>query len=159
MEEQFIRKEAIIPATREELWHAWTTTEGVESFFAPKAKIELKVGGAYECLFLLDRPHSDQGSEGCKVLAFWPMDYISFSWNAPPEFPEERGQHTKVVVEIDRHDESNYRVLLTHMGFGSSGNWDKVIQFFEVAWQNVLNNLKALFEAKRASEEPLNAER
>ena len=85
------------------------------------------------------------------------MDYISFSWNAPPEFPEERSQHTKVVVEIDRHDESNYRVLLTHMGFGSGGNWDKVIQFFEVAWQNVLNDLKALFEAKRASEQPMNA--
>src|SRR5688572_27009820 len=102
MEEKIIRKEVHIPATRQQLWEAWTTTEGVESFFAPKAKIELSVGGAYECYFDLSKPPGEQGSEGCKVLAFWPMDYVTFSWNAPPEYLEERGQLTKVVVEIDR---------------------------------------------------------
>lgn len=150
MEETIVRKEVLVPATREELWHAWTTAEGVESFFARKAKIGLSVGGAYECYFRLDDPPGSQGSEGCKVLAFWPMDYITFSWNAPPEFPEEREQHTKVVVEIDRHDDELYRVTLTHMGFGSGGRWDEVAQYFDEVWPHVLSNLQELFEKKRA---------
>jgi uncharacterized protein YndB with AHSA1/START domain len=146
MEERIIRKEVLVPATREQLWNDWTTSAGVESFFAPKAKIELRPGGAYECLFLLDQPPGLQGSEGCKVLAFWPMDYVSFSWNAPPEFPEERGQHTKVVIEIDRANATHYKVTLTHMNFGTGGNWNAVISFFEVAWQNVLDALRKKYE-------------
>ena len=147
MEEKIIRKEVYIPATREQLWDAWTTEAGVTSFFAPQAKIELKVGGAYECYFELDNPPGLQGSEGCKVLAFWPMDYVTFSWNAPASFPVEREQHTKVVVEIDRHDETRYRVILTHMGFGSGGSWEELVGFFDAAWTNVLDKLQEKFKA------------
>jgi uncharacterized protein YndB with AHSA1/START domain len=146
MEEKIIRKEAYIPATRQELWEAWTTTEGVTSFFAPQAKIELSVGGAYECYFDLDKPTGLRGTEGCKILAFWPMDYVTFSWNAPSDFPDERGQLTKVVVEIDRHDETHYRVILTHMGFGSGGRWDDVVRFFDAAWDAVLERLSDRFK-------------
>jgi uncharacterized protein YndB with AHSA1/START domain len=153
MEEKIVRKEAFIPASRQEIWDAWTTTEGVTSFFARKAKIELAVGGTYECYFLLDAPPGQQGSEGCKVLAFWPMDYITFSWNAPREFPDERPHHTKVVVEIDRHDETHYRVILTHMGFGNDGRWDDVYRYFDEVWESVLSNLQKVFEKKRELED------
>ena len=152
MVEKIVRKEVFLPATRQEIWDAWTTSEGITSFFAPKAKIELKIGGSYECYFGLQRPYGLQGSEECKVLAFWPMEYISFSWNAPPEFSEERQQNTKVVIEIDRHDESHYRVILTHMGFGEGGHWDEVVKYFEDAWDYVLTNLRKMFEEKRAAE-------
>lgn len=145
MEEKIIRKEVYIPATREQLWHSWTTAEGVTSFLAPQAKIELKVGGAFECYFDLENPHGLQGSEGCTVLAFWPMDYITFSWNAPASFPEERQTLTKVVVEIDRHDETRYRVILTHMGFGTGGRWDELVTFFDASWTNVLEKLQEKF--------------
>lgn len=147
MEEKIVRFEAHIPATREELWHAWTTTDGVTSFFAPRAKIELQVGGAYECYFNDSKPLGLQGSEGCKILAFWPMDYITFSWNAPSEFGALRDQHTKVVVEIDRHNETHYRVLLTHMGFGSGEEWDKVVAYFDEVWPVVLERLQDKFRA------------
>lgn len=148
MDEKIIRKEVLVPATRQELWDSWTTTEGVMSFLAPQAKIELAVGGSYECYFRLDQPPGLQGSEECKVLAFWPMDYISFSWNTPPEFPAERSKHTKVVVEIDRADEKDYRVILTHMDFGEGGQWEEVYQFFDKAWDFALESLREKFETK-----------
>jgi uncharacterized protein YndB with AHSA1/START domain len=146
MEEKIVRKEVHIPATRQQLWDAWTTTEGITSFLAPRAKIELQVGGAFECCFELEKPEGEQGSEGCKVLAFWPMDYVTFSWNAPTEFPDERQQLTKVVVEIDRHDDTHYRLILTHMGFGSGGRWDEVVEFFDKAWSIALDNLQEQFK-------------
>lgn len=147
MDTKIVRKQAVIPATREQLWNDWTTEAGVTSFFARKAKIELTPGGAYECYFRTDAPPGLQGSEECKVITFWPMDYISFTWNAPPEFPEERREHTKVTVEFDRHDEQNYRVTLTHTGFGEGGKWDEVVSYFDEVWEYVLDNQRKKYLA------------
>ena len=36
-----IDKTAVIEAPLSEVWRAWTTTEGVQSFFAPSAWVEL----------------------------------------------------------------------------------------------------------------------
>jgi len=40
-----------VNANIEDVWNAWTTEEGVKSFFAPACNIDLKVGRAYEMLF------------------------------------------------------------------------------------------------------------
>jgi len=146
-----IRQEVLVPATREELWHAWTTSEGITTFFAPKAHIELKPGGAYELYFLLDNPYGLQGSEDCHVIAFWPMDYITFSWSAPPEFPDKRKERTRVTVEIDRYDQTQYKVALTHVGFGDDEEWRAVHAYFEKAWRRVLDRLRATFLSRAQS--------
>ncbi len=38
--ERVIVKTAVIKAPVDEVWMAWTTTEGIKSFFAPDARIE-----------------------------------------------------------------------------------------------------------------------
>ena len=45
--ERSIDKSVVVPATLDQTWDAWTTREGITSFFAPDAKIEPKVGGAF----------------------------------------------------------------------------------------------------------------
>jgi uncharacterized protein YndB with AHSA1/START domain len=87
-----IRKEVKVNASVEKAWKAWTTSEGAATFFAPKARIELTLGGRYELYFDLEAPKGSQGGEGCRVLSFLPMEMLSFEWNAPPEFPEVRKQ-------------------------------------------------------------------
>ena len=37
-----------VTATPLEAWEAWTTRQGLESFLAPKARVRLRVGGAFE---------------------------------------------------------------------------------------------------------------
>ena len=46
--ERSIDKEVVLTATPEQAWQAWTTRDGITSFFAPDAKIEPRVGGAFE---------------------------------------------------------------------------------------------------------------
>jgi len=82
-----VRKEVRVNASIEKVWKAWTTNEGATRFFAPKARIELTIGGRYELYFDLRAPKGSQGGEGCRVLSFLPMEMLSFEWNAPPEFP------------------------------------------------------------------------
>jgi uncharacterized protein YndB with AHSA1/START domain len=45
--ERAIDKSIDVPATLDEAWAAWTTREGITSFFAPDAEIDARVGGAF----------------------------------------------------------------------------------------------------------------
>lgn len=40
--------EVIVPASQEEVWKAFTTKEGLESWIAPSARVELALGGIWE---------------------------------------------------------------------------------------------------------------
>ena len=45
--ERAIDKEVVVNATLDQAWDAWTTREGIASFFAPDAEVEPRVGGAF----------------------------------------------------------------------------------------------------------------
>jgi uncharacterized protein YndB with AHSA1/START domain len=145
--DRILRKEIVVPATLEEVWNAWTTTQGVQTFFSPEAKVELAVGGAYEIYFLLDQPYGSQGSEGCRVLSYLPTEMLSFSWNAPLEFGELRDRHTLVVLRFEEVEPGKVKVLLWQHGWGRGENWDGLYGYFEKAWAHVLGNLKKRFAA------------
>jgi uncharacterized protein YndB with AHSA1/START domain/uncharacterized protein YciI len=142
---RILRHETVVPASLVDVWHAWTTTEGVKSFFSDHADIELKPGGKFEVLFLMDRPYSEQGSEDCRVLSFLPMSMLSFEWNAPPEFSELRDKRTIVVMQFEELKEREVRVTLSQLGWGTGPEWDSLYDYFDKAWGYVLANLKKAF--------------
>lgn len=141
-----IEREVTVAAPVEKIWRAWTTTEGVTSFFSEGAKVDLRVGGPYEIYFRKDAPEGSRGSEGCEVLSFLPKEMLSFSWNAPPENPEIRKQRTIVVVQLTDLGERGTKVKLTQNGFGEGSEWDTVRGHFEKAWPMVLKSLKETLE-------------
>lgn len=98
-----------------------------------------------------DAPVGDWGGEGCLVLAFEPESMLSFTWNAPPEFPAIREQKTHVLVRLKAIDEMKTQVTLSHDGWGESEDWQQVRKYFIRAWGEVV--LPRL--AKRFSEGPI----
>jgi len=145
--DKILRKEAVIPARLEEVWSAWTTTEGVKTFFSSEAKVELAVGGPFEIYFLLDAPYGSRGTEDCRVLSYLPMEMLSFSWNAPPEFEELRKKHTIVVLQFEEVEPGKVKIVLSQLGWGKGEEWDKLYDYFDKAWSYVLGNLKKRFAA------------
>jgi uncharacterized protein YndB with AHSA1/START domain len=136
-----------VPAAINEVWAAWTTEEGANTFFAPKCKIDLKPGGAYEMLFDLDAPPGEQGGEGMIILALQPETMFSFTWNAPPSLPDVRGEMTHVVVYFIETSPTETLVRLDHDGWGEGGEWDQAFDYFTRAWgEIVLPRLKYRFE-------------
>jgi uncharacterized protein YndB with AHSA1/START domain len=138
---RLLMKSCVVHAPRKNIWAAFTTSDGAETFFAPEAHIELRLNGRYELYFDTGAEPGSRGSEGCHVLSFIPLEMLSFTWNAPPAFPEIRGKHTFVVVEFDEIEPCKTAVTLTHAGWGSGGQWDDVYAYFEQAWDIVLHNL------------------
>lgn len=144
--DRFISGEIIVPASLDEVWQAWTSEAGVRAFFAPRARIDLRPGGAYELLFDLEAQPGDQGGEGMHLLAIQPMQMLSFTWNAPPELLSVRGQMTHVVIRLYPLGEKSTQVTLQHDGWGGGGEWDQAYEYFARAWLKiVLPRLKYRF--------------
>jgi uncharacterized protein YndB with AHSA1/START domain len=143
-----LHKEIVVRAAPDLVWQCWTTSEGMKSFFAPESKIELTPGGTFELYLIPGAAAGSRGSEGCKVLGFLPGEVLSFDWNAPPKFPEIRKERTCVVLRFEPAGEGKTRVILDHHGWGEGEKWDAVYQYFDHAWDFVLDSLKKRFEAK-----------
>lgn len=144
--ERAIDKEIVVPATLDAAWNAWTTREGIITFFAPDAVVEPKVGGAFHIHINPLAEPGMKGADDMRFLAVQPKQMISFDWNAPPSLPEARAQRTFVIVRFAAVDDKNTRVTLHHTGWGNGGEWDKTYTYFDRAWGNVLGNLKKRFE-------------
>ena len=124
----------------ESAWRLWTTSEGLESWLCPAAKVELRIGGPFEIYFMPDAPEGERGSDGCKVLSFLKNRMLSFTWNAPPSIPETRSARTFVVVEWEPKGDKTL-VTLTHSGWPtdrSEGRWNETYAYFGEAWKAVM---------------------
>lgn len=144
-EERAIHKEVIVKASVDEVWKAWTTSEGIKTFFAPDAHVEARPDGPFEIYI---NPFAEPGMKGAddmRFLALQPPTMLSYTWNAPPSLPEARKQRTVVIVRLTPFDRVQTRVTMTHVGWGDGGEWDKAYAYFDKAWDHVLANLQKRF--------------
>ncbi|MBT9596728.1 MAG: SRPBCC domain-containing protein, partial [Vitreoscilla sp.] len=144
--ERAIDKEIVVPATLDQAWAAWTTREGIVSFFAPDAEIDPRVDGAFHIHIDPTAPAGQKGADDMRFMALQPRQMLSFDWNAPPSLPEARAQRTFVIVRFEPVSANETRVTLHHVGWGQGGQWDATYAYFDKAWGNVLGNLKTRFE-------------
>jgi len=144
--ERAIDKEVVVAATVDQVWEAWTTREGIRSFFAPDAEVEPRVGGAFHIHMDPGAAPGMKGADEMRFMALQPKKMISFDWNAPPHLSETRTQRTFVVVRFAALDERSTRVTLHHTGWGDGGQWDQTYSYFDKAWGSVLGNLKKRYE-------------
>ena len=132
-----------------DVWKAWTTTDGIESFFAPKAaKVEPWVGGAFELWFGVDQPEGSRGSENCKFHSVKPMEQLVFEWNSPPTIPTIRPLRTLVYLDFKPLPDNKTEVTLRNFGYGVGEEWDKTKAYFSRAWPAVMANLEKRFQPK-----------
>lgn len=144
--ERAIDKSIEVPASLDEAWAAWTTREGIVSFFAPDARVEARVGGPFQIYIDPGAAPGAKGADDMRFLALQPKKMLSFDWNAPPHLPEARAQRTFVVVRFEPLGDRLTRVSLHHTGWGDGGQWDQAYIYFDRAWGGVLANLKKRFE-------------
>ncbi len=128
------------------VWQAWTTPDGLTSFFAPEAEVQARPDGAFH---LHMDPYAKPGLKGAdtmQILAIEPEQLLSFTWNAPPHLPQARAQRTVVILRFTPTADNHTDLTLTHLGWGTTGEWPKARAYFEKAWPNVLKNLQTRFE-------------
>jgi uncharacterized protein YndB with AHSA1/START domain len=139
--ERKIVKTATVTASLDDVWDVWTTKAGLQSFFAPRAEIEMWPNRPFEIHFFPENPPGQRGAEGLCVLSFLPKKMLSFEWNAPPHFPEVRAHGNWVVVEFEGRGD-RVKVTLHHLGWKDSEQWTGTYDYFQSAWDVVIGRFK-----------------
>ncbi len=58
--ERAIDLETVVAGRVDAVWEAWTTSDGIKSFFAPDAHVELRVEGPFEVFIRYNFPRSSR---------------------------------------------------------------------------------------------------
>ena len=158
-----IHLEFVVNASRAEVFQLWTTEEGLKKFFAPRAHVDLRLGGAYEMIFApdLDPEGENQGTKGARILRLEKDRALAFEWITfvyekhpsgfgPPVVSREVRDERPIPtwVEIDLRDVPGQpgatHLRLMHRGFRSGGPWDEALAYFWRQWGAILGRLGAV---------------
>jgi uncharacterized protein YndB with AHSA1/START domain len=142
-----LRQSLGIPASRQDVWNAFTTTDGVRSWAVPVAQVDFRLGGIWESTYNLDGQIGAPGNIKNRFLSFVPLRMVSFqAVAAPPTFPyRELLENIFTVVEIDDASAGTVRVTVSMMGYASGEGYDTIYRHFEAGNAYSLRQLRKRF--------------
>ena len=141
-----IVKRVEMAAPISEVFSAFSSNDGVQTFFSRGSNVDFKPGGDYEILFFPDREAGQRGAEDTKILAIESGRRISIIWNAPPVCPNVRNQRTVVSFSFKPVDEQTTEVMLRQGLWAQGEEWFAANEYFQKAWDVVLYRLQHRFQ-------------
>lgn len=125
--------EGTIPAPIETVWQAWTTSEGLQSWLAPHADIDFRIGGRMRANYNVNGNLDDPGTIENTILSFDPYRMISIRVSqAPANFPFPSAVYdmwTVMYFEAVSAEETHVRVVAN--GFQDNEESRRMRAFFE----------------------------
>jgi uncharacterized protein YndB with AHSA1/START domain len=125
--------EGAIDAPVEVVWRAWTTNEGLRSWLAPHADIELRVGGTMRTNYDASGDLSDEQTIENMILSFEPHRMLSTRvTKAPADFPfSDAVKEMWTVVYFEPREPGQTLVRVVSMGFTSEPESQAMRAFFD----------------------------
>jgi uncharacterized protein YndB with AHSA1/START domain len=136
-----------IQATPEEVYRAVTDPTQIVKWFAPYARVEPRVGGAYEISWAPDM-------KGGGTITVWdpPHQFSQYSersvaYNCEGK-PVETGVPQKIAIDyfIEALGNGITRLRLVQSGFGPEAAWDDEFESTRTGWADFLQKLKEILE-------------
>jgi uncharacterized protein YndB with AHSA1/START domain len=119
----------------EQVYNAWSTEEGIKTFFAPDCEIEVKLYGKYHIHFFPDSEPGSRGAEDELLIAHEPNKMISFRWGFPPSLKDLRqNQKTIVLIRFEEVTQNKTGLIFIQSGWGESVEWQKVFSENDDNW-------------------------
>jgi uncharacterized protein YndB with AHSA1/START domain len=127
-----------IPASRADVWHAFTTSEGLSTWLTPGAVVDLRPGGEWTAHF----PGGSTG--GGTILSFVSEEEIVLSAMAPERFPTVRKDRTTARFRF-KADGNQTIVTLEQSGWKTGPEWDKAYEYLIAGNAQLLATLHRRF--------------
>ena len=142
--------EAVVNAPLEQVWAAFTTKAGLESWMVAHAEIELRIGGKMKTQYDPKGMVGDAKAIENTILSFEPKRMVSFKvTKAPDTFPFPNAiKNMWTVVYFEADGEKATRVREVSMGFGDDDESRKMREFFKRGNEYTLQKLKERFASK-----------
>lgn len=143
--ERTLCHEIVIAAPAAEVWRLFSTSEDLNSWVAPVAAIDLRVGGTFESSY---NPSSRIGAPGNirnRVVAFAPESLLVLQVaEAPTGFPHPNEvRELTTVIALESIDEAHTRVRVTMLGYREGAAFDALYGFFDRGNALTLEHLRA----------------
>lgn len=134
-----VRHEMVVDSPVEDIWPLVSSNEGLASFFAPEAEIDLTTGGRFHLAFRPGATKLPHATEGSEILDWFFMGYLSLSWYVA--VGNLKSEATHVTISLDPLMGGKTRIEIVQDHFGDGPEWDKAFGIAVRAWEPILDRL------------------
>lgn len=142
-----LRHEGIVDAPIEDVWAAFTTKEGIESWMVPHAEIDLRVGGKMLTTYDVNGVIGDDSTIENTILSFDPPHMLSIKATKPPaDFKlKDAIKNMWSVIYLDPVDSNRTRIVVVGMGYGDDEASQTLRKHFDAGNAWTINKLQERF--------------
>lgn len=140
--------EGVVNAPVLAVWNAWATTDGLKSWLAPQADIDLRVDGLMRVNYDPKGSLGDSGTIENRVLAYEPERMLSIKVSkAPDNFPfKAKIGDMWTVLYFQPTPDGKTLLRIVGMGFGTDEESQKMKEFFRQGNDFTLTQLQKRFQ-------------
>lgn len=148
-----LRHEAVIDASAAEIWRAFTTGKGVESWMVAHGDVDLRVGGKMRTHYDPKGVLGDENTIENTILSYDPMRMLSIkATKCPANFPFKAAiENMWTVVYFEPLGSDRTRVSCVGMGYGDDEESQKLRRHFERGNAYTLKKLQERFAKTTAN--------
>jgi uncharacterized protein YndB with AHSA1/START domain len=125
--------EAVVPASTENVWKAWTVAQELSKWIAPVVAIDLKIGGAISTNYDQKAAIGDVGTIRLPIINYIENQLITLKVNLNEKFPKStrnQDQDLQEIVQIVDLGDGKTKVVSSMVGWGAGKDWDQTYDFF-----------------------------
>ncbi|QEG21511.1 SRPBCC family protein [Mariniblastus fucicola] len=144
-----------IEASVDLVWNAFTTTEGLQSWLAPLADIDFRVGGEWRANYAKDGKLGDETTIENTILCHDPQRKLSIKATGFPkgfEF-ENAAKETWSIFYFEKVSDTKTKITIVGLGYNDTEPSKKMRAHFKPANEYSMNRLKAALEKKAPDNE------
>ncbi len=140
----------------DEVWEAFTTTKGIQSWVTPLADIDFRVGGKWRANYNAEGELGDATTIENTILAYDPMRMLSLKATRFPEgFPfVEAAKDTWSVFYFSPVSKSRTKITVVGLGYTDGEQSQKMRSFFAEANEYSLKELEKALVTKESQQGP-----
>jgi len=146
-----IVSEGVVAAPLDAAWAAWTTSDGLRSWLAPHAEIDLRIGGLMRANYSAQGALGDPQTIENAILSFEPKKMISIRVAKSPNgfpFPNAIAEMWTVMY-FEPVDQGHTRIRVVGLGFGAGEESQKMRAFFERGNATTVEQLQRHFSLEQ----------
>jgi uncharacterized protein YndB with AHSA1/START domain len=133
-----LKFDVLIPAKPADVWQAFTTSAGLNTWLWQDCTVDLREGGGW----IVRYPGGKTG--GGTIVSFHDGQQLVLHAMAPERFPEVRSVGTTAVFDFAAEGERT-RVTLTQTGWKEGQEWDDAFEYLASGNAQLLEQLYSRF--------------
>ncbi|MFN8061328.1 MAG: SRPBCC domain-containing protein [Vicinamibacterales bacterium] len=134
-----LRFEVVVPAPLDEVWNAFTTQNGLQTWLWKDTRVDLRAGGEWTVVY------TPTATGGGTIESFVPRTEIVIRALAPEQFPTVRSERTTATFRFEPMGSATTKVTLVQTGWKPGAEWDAAYDYLAKGNAQLLTQLHTRF--------------